>query len=135
MIFYKANGGKDESARDHIARVQLITNNSVNTRLSEVQENKCVYQFATNQLKKGHIGRHTKMQQRMCPKVIIAEVYSSTIKLSEMKTKKQYVREALARVERLNRKKKKKTKLSLFEKFNSGGYFIRLIKQNRDEKL
>jgi hypothetical protein len=52
-----------------------------------------------------------------------------------MKTKKQYVREALARVERLNRKKKKKTKLSLFEKFNSGGYFIRLIKQERDEKL
>ena len=85
-----------------------------------------------------HLGyriRHTNLQQIVCPKVIIREVYSSMIKLSEMKTKKDYVREALARVERLNRKKKKKTKLSLFEKFNSGGYFIRLIKQERDEKL
>jgi hypothetical protein len=52
-----------------------------------------------------------------------------------MKSKKEYVREALERVNRLNLRKKKKTRLSLFEKFNSGGYFVRLIKQNRDEKL
>ena len=94
-----------------------------------------MHEFATRPIKRGHRVRHTKMQQMMCPKVITTEVYSSTIKLSEMKSKKEYVREALARVERLNRKKKKKTKLSLFEKFNSGGYFVRLIKQNRDEEL
>lgn len=79
--------------------------------------------------------RHTKMQQIVCTKVITTEVYSSQIKLSEMKSKKEYVREALERVNRLNLRKKKKTRLSLFEKFNSGGYFVRLIKQNRDEKL
>ena len=49
-----------------------------------------------------------------------------------MKTPEQYRFEALKRVQKLNRKKKKKTKLSLFEKFNSGSYFIRLIKQERE---
>ena len=52
-----------------------------------------------------------------------------------MKTPQQYRLEALERVEKLNRKKKKKSKLSLFENVQSGGYFIRLIKQDRDEKL
>jgi len=52
-----------------------------------------------------------------------------------MKTPEQYRLEALERVRKLNRKKKKKSKLSLFENVQSGGYFIRLIKQDRDEKL
>ena len=94
-----------------------------------------MHEFATGQYEIGYRVRHTKMQQMVCTKVITTEVYSSTIKLSEMKSKKEYVREALARVNRLNLRKKKKTRLSLFEKFNSGGYFVRLIKQNRDEKL
>jgi len=49
-----------------------------------------------------------------------------------MKTPKQYRLEALKRVQKLNRKKNKKTNLSLFERFDSGSYFIRLIKQERE---
>jgi len=98
-------------------------------------EKKRSVEFALSVHHLGYMDRHTKMQQMVCTKVITTEVYSSTIKLSKMKSKKEYVREALERVNRLNLRKKKKTRLSLFEKFNSGGYFVRLIKQNRDEKL
>mgnify|MGYP003148683658 FL=1 len=49
-----------------------------------------------------------------------------------MKTPQQYRLEALERVEKLNRKKKKKSKLSLFKNVKSGGFFIRLIKQERE---
>ena len=49
-----------------------------------------------------------------------------------MKTPEQYRLEALERVEKLNRKKKKKSKLSLFKNVKSGGFFIRLIKQERE---
>tara|TARA_B100000963_G_scaffold336355_1_gene331318 strand:- start:283 stop:432 length:150 start_codon:yes stop_codon:yes gene_type:complete len=49
-----------------------------------------------------------------------------------MKTPQQYRLEALERVEKLNRKKKKKSKLSLFKNVKGGGFFIRLIKQERE---
>tara|TARA_R100001440_G_scaffold68601_1_gene90199 strand:+ start:86 stop:253 length:168 start_codon:yes stop_codon:yes gene_type:complete len=55
-----------------------------------------------------------------------------------MKTKLQYRLEALARAKAVSeraKKKRKKSKLTLFENVQSGGYFIRLIKQERDEKL
>ena len=83
------------------------------------------------------LGRQ-KPNRKTVSQLLLQRYIPHMIKLSEMKTKYDYVREALERVERLNRKKnkkKKKTNLSLFEKFNSGGYFIRLIKQERDEKL
>lgn len=51
------------------------------------------------------------------------------------KTKQQYRDEALARVKAVRdraKRKKKKSKLSLFKDVASGGFFIRLIKQERE---
>jgi len=51
-----------------------------------------------------------------------------------MKTKYQYRLEALVRaraVARKQEKKKKKSKLSLFKEVANGGFFVRLIKQER----
>jgi len=49
------------------------------------------------------------------------------------KTKQQYRDEALARVKavRNKTKKRRKSKLSLFSNIASGGFFVRLIKQER----
>ncbi len=46
-----------------------------------------------------------------------------------MKTKQQYKLEALARVLKLNLKKKKKSRF--FSKVSTGNYLIRMIKQER----
>ena len=51
-----------------------------------------------------------------------------------MKTKKQYRLEALARAKAVadrSRRKRKKSKLSLFKEVANGGFFVRLIKQER----
>ena len=51
-----------------------------------------------------------------------------------MKTPQQYKLEALARAKAVadrTKRKKKKSKLSLFKNVASGGFFIRLIKQER----
>ena len=51
-----------------------------------------------------------------------------------MKTPQEYRDEALARVKavRDRTKKRRKSKLSLFSNVASGGFFIRLIKQERE---
>jgi len=47
-----------------------------------------------------------------------------------MKTKQQYKLEALARVRKLNLKKKKR-KSNFFSKVSSGNYLVRMVKQVR----
>ena len=51
------------------------------------------------------------------------------------KTSTQYRLEALARAkavsDKTTRKKKKKSKLSIFRKITNGGYLVRMIKQER----
>tara|TARA_R100001440_G_scaffold26023_2_gene42310 strand:- start:993 stop:1151 length:159 start_codon:yes stop_codon:yes gene_type:complete len=52
-----------------------------------------------------------------------------------MKSKQQYKLEALARAKAVSdraKKRRKKSKLTLFKNVKSGGYFIRLIKQERE---
>ena len=49
-----------------------------------------------------------------------------------MKTKLQYRKEALARVYKLNLKKKpKKSRLKYFSKISTGGYLVRMVTQER----
>jgi len=51
-----------------------------------------------------------------------------------MKSKQQYRLEALERVKacaKRSKRKKKKSKLSLFRAVANGGFFVRLIKQER----